>query len=309
LAAGRSLNLKAPAVQVPTQGRLGWLVAALSTVGASYGLAEGVRANFESGWFRETLVGNLLLACGRYMAPGLMILAAAAVGLAWHKWGALAHFALAPAAWWVAAEARCWAPAVLVALGVVWRLESPRASRRLWVWMMGVPLVALLFCGAEPGWRALHRFDDGILGARIVEGNGVKLLWAPAGPGWSERGMSYPQAQEVCARLNESGHALEPAPVNLWRLATLDETVRSLERAGSSAGGEWDAVRREAKYRILPEKESPLWRIHSPVTSYWTKSPAGGTRNWQVTARGGVDAVERTLSTESLGCRCVRDLS
>jgi hypothetical protein len=29
------------------------------------------------------------------------------------------------------------------------------------------------------------RFDDGLRGARLIEGNGVKLVWAPAGPGWS----------------------------------------------------------------------------------------------------------------------------
>ncbi|MBN1452911.1 MAG: hypothetical protein JW963_17970 [Anaerolineales bacterium] len=30
------------------------------------------------------------------------------------------------------------------------------------------------------------RFDDGDRGARLIAGNGVALLWAPAGPGWSK---------------------------------------------------------------------------------------------------------------------------
>ena len=29
------------------------------------------------------------------------------------------------------------------------------------------------------------RFDDGFRGTRLIEGNGVNLIWAPAGPGWS----------------------------------------------------------------------------------------------------------------------------
>lgn len=32
----------------------------------------------------------------------------------------------------------------------------------------------------------LTREDDGDRGARLIEGNGVALLWAPAGPGWSQ---------------------------------------------------------------------------------------------------------------------------
>ena len=30
------------------------------------------------------------------------------------------------------------------------------------------------------------RFDDGDRGARLIAGNGVTLIWAPAGPGWAE---------------------------------------------------------------------------------------------------------------------------
>jgi hypothetical protein len=32
----------------------------------------------------------------------------------------------------------------------------------------------------------LTRYDDGDRGARRIEGNGVTLIWAPTGPGWSE---------------------------------------------------------------------------------------------------------------------------
>jgi hypothetical protein len=32
----------------------------------------------------------------------------------------------------------------------------------------------------------ITRFDDGDRGARLIEGNGVTLVWAPVGPGWPE---------------------------------------------------------------------------------------------------------------------------
>ncbi len=38
------------------------------------------------------------------------------------------------------------------------------------------------------------RHDDALRGARAVEANGLRLMWAPAGPGWNWRQPdgSYP---------------------------------------------------------------------------------------------------------------------
>ncbi|MDP2885705.1 MAG: DUF6174 domain-containing protein [Ignavibacteria bacterium] len=42
-------------------------------------------------------------------------------------------------------------------------------------------MVAIVGFGVESAIRVAGRYDDGNYGARIIEGNGVKLLWVPEG--------------------------------------------------------------------------------------------------------------------------------
>ena len=48
------------------------------------------------------------------------------------------------------------------------------------------PLLTVILTTALFAPLLLSRVDDGDRGARLIEGNGVTLVWAPAGPGWSE---------------------------------------------------------------------------------------------------------------------------
>jgi hypothetical protein len=50
---------------------------------------------------------------------------------------------------------------------------------------LGIPLLVLLVVSAVQLPSVLLRVDDGDRGARLIEGNGVTLIWAPAGPGWN----------------------------------------------------------------------------------------------------------------------------
>ena len=47
------------------------------------------------------------------------------------------------------------------------------------------PLLAIVLMTALSAPLLLTRVDDGDRGMRLIEGNGVTLIWAPAGPGWS----------------------------------------------------------------------------------------------------------------------------
>lgn len=49
---------------------------------------------------------------------------------------------------------------------------------------IGAPLLVGLGTAAGPAMRMVRRVDDGNYGARLIQGNGVTLIWAPAGPGW-----------------------------------------------------------------------------------------------------------------------------
>lgn len=70
-------------------------------------------------------------------------------------------------------------------------MERPRSWARRYAgqWAAaGFPLLVALAISVYWLPIVLTRVDDGDRGARVIEGNGVTLTWAPAGPGWS-RGL------------------------------------------------------------------------------------------------------------------------
>ena len=89
-----------------------------------------------------------------------------------------------------------------------------------------------------------------------MQGNGVALTWAPGGPGWPREGGDWYEAQQACQYLSEDGLTLSPTPLDIWRLPTVDETVRSMALHGQNSGGEWDAETAQATYETNPDKET-----------------------------------------------------
>jgi hypothetical protein len=57
-------------------------------------------------------------------------------------------------------------------------------------------------------------------------------------------------------------------------------------RPGRHAGGTWDAAAGRARFAALPDKESPLWDVHSPVIYWWTATVAGPDRARRVCSNG-----------------------
>ena len=91
--------------------------------------------------------------------------------------------------------------AILILVGVLFLFEA-RRQRRLeaagvappsswlrrnvrYVIALGIPLLIIVGVTATELPGVLARFDDGIRTARVIDGNGVRLEWAPAGPGWN----------------------------------------------------------------------------------------------------------------------------
>ena len=128
--------------------------------------------------------------------------------------------------------------------------------------------------------------------------------------------MSLPEAEEIASRLTEDGRSVADAPQNIWRLPTIDEAVRSLTRDGQNAGGEWDYRPAQARYKVLahykvaPDKESPLWRVRSPVVKWWTSSrtlkPPGGSRSYIITYRGEAMIAFSSDQSRGLGFHAVK---
>jgi hypothetical protein len=197
---------------------------------------------------------------------------------------------------------------LLVITGIAYFKGRPRPQWLAIVLVAGLPLAISVISSAEPIWRVLHRQDDGVISARRVVGNGVELIWAPAGPGWPHQGdVSVDEAGKIVSRLNEDGLSVDDSPQNLWRLPTIDEAVRSLTRDAGNAGGQWDPESGQARYRVTPDKESPLWRVHSPVICWWTSS-SHTLEGWTyVISFDGRVLIHRSGRYADLGFRAVRE--
>ena len=139
-----------------------------------------------------------------------------------------------------------------------------------------------------------------------MHGNGVDLIWAPDGPGWPRTGTNWDEAKQVCQHLDEAGITVAPTPQNIWRLPTVDEAVGSMARRGQNCGGVWNEEIAKATYKTTPDKESPLWNIHSQVIYWWTATEVDEERAYIIVYDGQAWPKTKRFSMPSQGFRCVK---
>lgn len=299
----------------------GWSAIGLSTLVACLWAFWGIIENFHEGFWSPQLSQRLWMTLA-YLCPMLIAMALALLALRLPRLGAAAMFLFgAWFSWFIFAPrwghldlgiVLSWLPVTLlvVGLGFLWWWGRPRPLRLACIIAAGLPLLTALVCGIEPAWRVCHRVDDGVTQERLVQGNGVALVWAPEGPGWvrdSQHSANWDQAREICSRLSPDGLRLEAAPVGIWRLPTVDEAVRSLTRGGRNAGGVWDAAAQRATYSITPDKESPLWRVYAETIYWWTGTEAGPGKAYRLVYNGQVFATLKRYRLGSVGFRAVRE--
>ena len=97
-------------------------------------------------------------------------------------------------------------------------------------------------------------------------------------------------------------------PQDTWRLPTVEEAVRSMAHHGQNSGGEWDAETAEVSYNTPPDKESPLWNVHSQVIYWWTGTELDDDRAYIIVYDGKVWSRAKQFGPAYLGFRCVRSL-
>jgi hypothetical protein len=289
----------------------GWIAVGLSTAVTCLWALWGILENFHEGWYYESLLSNVGLMFIQYLSPMLIFLGLALISITWPRAGGVLHviFALL-----IAGFFRAWTNTVilllllpLIGLGALYWFGRPRPRKIALTLAAGLPLLTLVIAGIEPAVRVSQRFDDGNLQARLVQGNGVDLIWAPEGPGWPRAGADWYEVQEVCSHLGEDG--LEPAaePQGIWRLPTVDEAVRSMARHGQNSGGVWDAEAAKATYQTTPDKESPLWNVHSQVIYWWTATEVDEDYAYMIVYDGEVWRRAKRFGPAYLGFRCVRE--
>lgn len=296
---------------------LGWIAVCLSLSVACLWAFWGTNESFHEGWCAETLVGNLAMMTA-YLTPMWITLALACGAIRFPRVFGVVHILLGAAAfvWWAIQrwpitpvffmDVFTWSGILIALLGLLYYFGRP--FPRKWAFLVALipPLLIVAGLSVEPAWRIAHRVDDGIRTAREVEGNGVRLLWAPEGPGWPQTGCDWNEAVRRCRYLSDDGTRLETETTDLWRLPTTAELVSSLTRAGSNAGGVWDAEAQRADYRVRPDKESPLWIPKSQIIYYWAAEEIDEKFARFVASNGYVGKRPKTLGMGSHAFRAVR---
>jgi hypothetical protein len=289
---------------------VGWIAVGLSTIITCFWAFWGIIENFHEGWYFESLLSNLGLMLVQYLSPMLLFMCVTLVSIFWPRAGAGLHGVLALGVAWffegLTNPVTLLLSLPLIGLGALYWYGRPQPRKLAASLAIGLPLLTLTLSGIEPVLRVSQRLDDGNLQARLVHGNGVDLIWAPEGPGWPRDGTDWVEAQQVCAYLGKDGLTLARMAQHTWRLPTVDEAVRSMARHGQNSGGVWDAGSAKATYETKPDKESPLWDVHSQVIYWWTATETDGEQAHIIVYDGEVWPRAKSFGPAYLGFRCVK---
>jgi hypothetical protein len=309
---------------------LGWIAVGISTLLSSLWAFWGVFESFHEGWYFKSLSQNLTLTL-RYMAVMLVLVTLSVIALRWPRAGGSLYqlFGVGFCVWILMTRKVLtlnvvlgWLPALLpvLVLGMLFWVGRPTPVSLAYKMSVLLPLLVAVGFAIEPVTRIAGRIDDGNRGLRIVQGNGVKLVWAPEGPGWRNpdprdriwvtqwRGPTWDDAQKVCRYLTADGTAIANTPQDIWRLPTVEEVVRSMTRHGANCGGVWNPVSAQASYTTKPDKEPPLWNPYSPVIYWWTSSEQSRSHAYSIDFNGSIYNRNKESNLGSLGFRAVRAL-
>jgi hypothetical protein len=297
--------------EITRQKTFAWIAIISSAVFANLWAYWGIIENFHEGWYMESFWKNVLMMFGQYLLMPVGFIILAMVSIRWNKAGAILHLLLAIASYFFFGKmhAGLFLIAIpLVCLAVLYWFGKIEKRRFAYILVAGLPLLQIIGIGTFFGIRTANRYDDNNFAARMIEGNGVTLIWAPQGPGWPDNGTSWYDAKRICAHLNEDGSALLDEEVNIWRLPTVDEAVRSLVHHGKNAGGTFDTVTRKAHYIVYPDKESPLWNMHLKTIYWWTETEVDKERAYIIVYNGGVWPRMKSQRPDYMNFRAVKDV-
>ncbi len=267
----------------------------------------GINEAFHEGWYYQSLWQNLSLTSIQYLSVPFVFLLTSLIALNYKKTGLSLFLSLGIFALFFfnsnAGRALIFVPMILFALGFYFgEFKSKKIISSVF---KGIFLIILLTFGIPHLIRVETRFNDQDFGTRTIFGNGVSLTWAAQGVGFPLDGTDWETAQENCAKLNESGETLLQEEVNLWRLPSREEIVRSLTRKNQNSLG-FIAADGVAQYQMQPDKETPLWNPHSEVIYYWTAESKDAEKAFLVAYNGYILARNKSFGPNYQGYRCVK---
>ncbi|MFL7793162.1 MAG: hypothetical protein AB8I69_13545 [Anaerolineae bacterium] len=345
----------------------GIIATSITTLIATFWIFWGTGEMYHEGWWGAWY--NPLF----YLIPGTVFLALALIALKWPRlggWltlvigGAFTLFFLNPEI----VDGRLtinWpifiVSSPLILTGILFLVErhnrqkrqsEKKPSQRWWrrnlayILVLAPPLLTFIIMSANSLPIVLTRVDDGDRSARLIEGNGVSLVWAPEGPGWNWKQPwgGYPswhdialygkqpvgmedkpgygrqdgdawvfasaedmQTYSLCRYLSEDGLTLMDEPQDIWRMPTNDELVRSLGRHGENAGCTWDGESQKATCDVRPNKESPLWASDKSPIYYWSVDEYNERYAHYVSYNGFVNWTLKSGGNPRHSYRCVKE--
>lgn len=289
---------------------IGWIAAgfsiAITCVWAFWGAIE----TFHEGWYYESFIMNMGLASLQYLSPMFIFMGVGIISMYWHRVGGVIHIMVALfAAWFFGIFTNAAIILIIVPLlgiGLFYWYGSPPSRKIAIRGMIGLPILVALVSGLAPAYRVSQRITDRNLDAQRVAGNGITLTWAPSGPGWPQEGTNWYKAAQACQSLSQDGKTVAYAPPNIWRLPTVEETVRSMALHGENSHGVWDSASAIVEYEKGPDKEFPLWDIYSPIIYWWTATEVDQKNAYIIVYDGKVWPRAKQAVIGNLGFRCVK---
>lgn len=268
----------------------------------------GINEAFHEGWYHVSLLENLSLTFIQYLSIPIIFLSFSLIAIYYKKMGSVLFITLGIFAMFFfdsnAGRFLILTPLLLFALGFYF--GEFKHKKIITISFIFVFFLIVLSLGIPQLIRVENRFNDNNFRLRIIEGNGITLVWAPQGIGFPLEGTDWQTAKDNCARLNEQGTALKDSEINIWRLPTRDEIVRSMTRKNNNAVGSIDNSG-IAQYKIKPDKETPLWNPHSKVIYYWTNESKSEKQAFLVAYNGYILERSKSSGANYQGYRCVKN--
>ncbi len=288
------------------------LILSYSTLAISFIITEfwaywGINEAFHEGWYHTSFLQNLALTFIQYLSIPLIFLTITIIALNYKKIGFALFIALGIFTMFFfdsnAGRFLIFIPILLFSFGFYF--GEFKHKKIITFSFVVIFLLIILSFGTPQLIKVENRFNDYNFGVRTIEGNNINLVWAPQGVGFPLNGTDWQTARKNCERLNEEGIKLEENKINIWRLPTRDEIVRSMTRKNDNVKGFID-LQGNTQYEIKPDKETPLWNPNSQIIYYWTSEEKDEKQSYLVAYNGYILDRNKNSAANYQGYRCVK---
>ncbi len=284
---------------------IGWISVSVSILTACFWAFWGIIENFHEGWYFDSFWKNIGLMLIQYLSPMIITIALTLLSIRKNKIGAVFFIIIGGILSFLVNNAIISVPFIFLGL-LYWYSDF---SQKKWKYRLSlvIPFLTLIIMGIEPVIRVSGRVNDKNLESRAIVQNNIALVWAPQGPGWPENGTNWYTADSICKYLKEDGLSMANQPQNIWRLPTVEEVVKSLQRHGVNCKGQLNP-NMKPEYEIRPDKETPLWNPNSKVIYWWTKTEVDEDKAFIIVYDGKIWERKKNFAPDYLGFRAVKDL-